>query len=39
MSAAAPARWWAYRYDREYVAYEWTGIVYYAVKFGVPPML
>lgn len=32
-----PARWWLRRYDREYVAYEWAGIVYYAVRFGVVP--
>ena len=27
------------RYDRDYVAYEWTGIVYYAVRFGVVPVV
>ena len=32
-----PARWWLRHYDREYVAYEWTGIVYYAIRFGVLP--
>jgi uncharacterized SAM-binding protein YcdF (DUF218 family) len=32
-----PARWWVRRYDRDYVAYEWTAIVYYAVWYGVLP--
>ncbi len=36
-SGIDPARWWLRRYDREYVAYEWAGIVYYAIKFGVAP--
>lgn len=38
-SRAIPARWWKRTYDREYVAYEWAGIVYYALRFGVPPTL
>jgi hypothetical protein len=38
-SRATPARWWRRAYDREYVAYEWVGIVYYAVRFGIPPTL
>ena len=38
-SRATPARWWRRAYDREYVAYEWAGIVYYAVRFGIPPTL
>jgi uncharacterized SAM-binding protein YcdF (DUF218 family) len=37
VSVADPSRWWLRRYDREYVAYEWTGIVYYAVRFGILP--
>lgn len=32
-----PSRWWLRNYDREYVAYEWAGIVYYAIRFQVPP--
>ena len=38
-SGIDPARWWLRRYDRDYVAYEWTGIVYYAVRFGVVPVV
>ncbi len=38
LSGIDPARWWLRRYDREYVAYEWTGIVYYAIRFGVVPV-
>jgi uncharacterized SAM-binding protein YcdF (DUF218 family) len=34
-----PDWWWLRRYDRDYVAYEWTGIVYYAIRFGVPPVV
>jgi len=37
LSGIDPGRWWLRRYDREYVAYEWTGIIYYAIRFGVPP--
>jgi uncharacterized SAM-binding protein YcdF (DUF218 family) len=36
VSSATPSRWWSRRYDRDYVAYEWAGIVYYAIRFGVP---
>jgi len=39
LSSADPARWWRRRYDRDYVAYEWAGIVYYAIRFGVPPIV
>jgi uncharacterized SAM-binding protein YcdF (DUF218 family) len=35
-SPARPDRWWAQPYDRAYVAYEWTAILYYRVKFRVP---
>ena len=38
MSAATPTHWWRRRYDRDYVAYEWAGIVYYALRFGVLPL-
>jgi uncharacterized SAM-binding protein YcdF (DUF218 family) len=38
-SHADPRRWWLRSYDREYVAYEWAGIVYYAIRFGVPPVV
>jgi uncharacterized SAM-binding protein YcdF (DUF218 family) len=37
-SNAQPARWWRRRYDRDYVAYEWAGIVYYALRYGVLPV-
>jgi uncharacterized SAM-binding protein YcdF (DUF218 family) len=37
VSLATPDRWWLRRYDRDYVAYEWSGIIYYAIRFGVPP--
>jgi uncharacterized SAM-binding protein YcdF (DUF218 family) len=37
VSRAMPSRWWLRRYDRDYVAYEWAGIVYYAIRFGVLP--
>jgi uncharacterized SAM-binding protein YcdF (DUF218 family) len=37
MSHISPDRWWLRRYDRDYVAYEWAGIVYYALRFGVMP--
>jgi len=37
MSHIVPDRWWLRTYDREYVAYEWAGIVYYAIRFGVMP--
>jgi uncharacterized SAM-binding protein YcdF (DUF218 family) len=32
-SPASPERWWAAPYDRAYVAYEWTAIVYYALRY------
>jgi uncharacterized SAM-binding protein YcdF (DUF218 family) len=38
LSSAQPARWWRRRYDRDYVAYEWAGIVYYALRYGVLPV-
>lgn len=37
LSGVDPARWWLRRYDREYVTYEWAGIVYYAIRYGVSP--
>jgi uncharacterized SAM-binding protein YcdF (DUF218 family) len=36
-SPARPARWWADPYDRAYVRYEWAAIVYYALRWRVPP--
>jgi uncharacterized SAM-binding protein YcdF (DUF218 family) len=36
--AADPERWWLREYDRDYVAYEWTALVYYAIRFGVWPI-
>lgn len=35
-SPANPRRWWLSEYDRGYVPYEWTGIIYYRAKYGVP---
>ncbi len=35
-SPAKPPRWWLADYDRGYVPYEWTGIIYYRFKYGVP---
>jgi uncharacterized SAM-binding protein YcdF (DUF218 family) len=37
-SNATPRRWWAYDVDRDYVAYEWTAIVWYAVRYAVSPV-
>ena len=34
-SPAKPDRWWTTPYDRAYVVYEWTAIVYYAIRYGV----
>jgi uncharacterized SAM-binding protein YcdF (DUF218 family) len=34
-SQAMPERWWAAPYDRWYVAYEWAGIFYYAIRYRV----
>jgi uncharacterized SAM-binding protein YcdF (DUF218 family) len=35
-SPARPEHWWAAGYDRAYVRYEWTAILYYRVRHGVP---
>jgi uncharacterized SAM-binding protein YcdF (DUF218 family) len=35
-SPARPAAWWARRYDRAYVAYEWIAALYYRFEYGVP---
>ena len=35
-SPANPRRWWLGAYDRGYVPYEWAGIIYYRLKYGVP---
>lgn len=35
-SPAKPQRWWLGEYDRGYVVYEWSGIIYYRVKYGIP---
>jgi uncharacterized SAM-binding protein YcdF (DUF218 family) len=39
VSRADPRRWWLRTYDREYVSYEWAGIVYYAVRYGIAPVV
>jgi uncharacterized SAM-binding protein YcdF (DUF218 family) len=36
-SPADPSRWWRAPYDRWYVRYEWTAMIYYAVRYGVYP--
>jgi len=36
-SPASPGWWWAYGYDRAYVAYEWAAIGYYGWHYGVGP--
>ena len=34
-SPATPDRWLLHHYDREYVAYEWAALVYYAARMAV----
>ena len=36
---AAPERWWLRDYDRRYVTYEWAALVFYAIRFGVSPVV
>lgn len=31
-----PGQWWRTPADRAYVGYEWAGLVYYWLRFGVP---
>lgn len=38
-SPAAPDYWWLRSYDRAYVAYEWAAVVWYAVRYGVSPLV
>ena len=35
-SPADPAGWWWHPYDRWYVTYEWSALLYYRIRFGVP---
>jgi uncharacterized SAM-binding protein YcdF (DUF218 family) len=35
-SPARPREWWWHAYDRGYVAYEWTALGYYLVKYRLP---
>jgi uncharacterized SAM-binding protein YcdF (DUF218 family) len=37
VSDADPRAWFRRADDRNYVAYEWTGLLYYAFRYGVPP--
>ena len=37
-SPTRAGRWWAWNYDREYVAYEWSALVWYALNYGVNPL-
>jgi hypothetical protein len=34
-SPAHPDAWWWNKYDREYVAYEWSALLFYLLRFGV----
>lgn len=36
-SAARPTRWWASAYDRWYVRYEWSALVFYLARYGIIP--
>ena len=36
-SAARPTRWWMSSFDRWYVTYEWSALVYYALWHGIWP--
>ena len=36
-SPARPGRWWSAPYDRQYVRYEWSAIVFYFVRYGILP--
>jgi uncharacterized SAM-binding protein YcdF (DUF218 family) len=38
-SPAQPDRWWAARYDRWYVRYEWVATLYYIGRHGISPAL
>lgn len=37
LAGVDPANWWLRPYDRRYVVYEWAGLLYYAIRFGVSP--
>jgi uncharacterized SAM-binding protein YcdF (DUF218 family) len=39
LAGVDPTRWWLRHYDRQYVTYEWAGIIYYAIRFGVSPFV
>lgn len=39
LAGVDPPHWWRRNYDRQYVTYEWAGIVYYAIRFGVSPLV
>jgi uncharacterized SAM-binding protein YcdF (DUF218 family) len=34
-----PRHWWLRDYDRRYAVYEWAAIAYYAVRYGVSPVV
>lgn len=38
-SPARPKQWWRAAYDRDYVAYEWAALAWYAVRYGISPMV
>lgn len=39
LAGVHPTRWWLRPYERQYVTYEWAGIIYYAIRFGVSPFV
>jgi len=38
-SGVVPTQWWLRSYDRKYVTYEWAAIVFYAIRFGISPVV
>lgn len=38
-SPATPGRWWRAPYDRAYVPYEWAALAWYALRYGVNPLV
>jgi uncharacterized SAM-binding protein YcdF (DUF218 family) len=38
-SPARPDSWWWAAYDRNYVPYEWAALAWYALRYGVNPLI
>jgi uncharacterized SAM-binding protein YcdF (DUF218 family) len=36
-SRAVPEKWWSAPYDRWYVRYEWTAMIFYFTRYGITP--